>query len=234
MKSIQVENTKVESILEEDIESALNDLNVNAYLKQNSDLFICNKNNIESYKKEVIKRFISRMRRDYMMVYIFIILISIIILMLLPLFKAISTENEVGCTFTVRIFSLLVTVCLIYLYYFLWNNTFTSNIRQWWSAFFLVNYIALYIIMFLFLGALFLANLPGLIPDDSHEDILKFFLFYCCNILIILCLGLLIVFLYFIPNNCEHEDSDLQKVLSKLEEIEKRKRLEKEEEKKKK
>ena len=231
MKSIQVVNTKVESILEEDIESALNDLNVNAYLKQNSDLFICNKNNIESYKKEVIKRFISRMRRDYMMVYIFIILISIIILMLLPLFKE---GNEVGCIFTVRIFSLLVTVCLIYLYYFLWNNTFTSNIRQWWSAFFLVNYIALYIIMFLFLGALFLANFSGLIPDDSHEDILKFFLFYCCTILIILCLVSLIVFLYFIPNNCEHKDSDLQKVLSKLEEIEKRKRLEKEEEKKKK
>ena len=46
MKSIQVENTKVESILEEDIESALNDLNVNVYLNQNSDLFICNKNNI--------------------------------------------------------------------------------------------------------------------------------------------------------------------------------------------
>ena len=113
MKSIQVENTKVESILEEDIESALNDLNVNAYLKQNSDLFICNKNNIESYKKEVIKRFISRMRRDYMMVYIFIILISIIILMLLPLFEAISIVNKVGYTFTVRIFSLLVTICLI-------------------------------------------------------------------------------------------------------------------------
>ena len=47
MKSIQVENTKVESILEEDIESALNDLNVNVYLNQNSDLFICNKNNID-------------------------------------------------------------------------------------------------------------------------------------------------------------------------------------------
>ena len=43
LKSIQVENTKVESILEEDIESALNDLNVNVYLNQNSDLFICNK-----------------------------------------------------------------------------------------------------------------------------------------------------------------------------------------------
>ena len=86
MKSIQVENTKVESILEEDIESALNDLNVNAYLKQNSDLFICNKNNIESYKKEVIKRFISRMRRDYMMVYITIILTSIISLILCGLF----------------------------------------------------------------------------------------------------------------------------------------------------
>ena len=234
MKSIQVAKDQVESISEEDIKNVLKNFSDNIYLKQNLILFICDKNDIESYKKEVIKRFISRMRRDYMMVYIFIILISIIILMLLPLFEAISIVNKVGYTFTVRIFSLLVTVCLIYLYYFLWNNTFTSNIRQWWSAFFLVNYIALYIIMFLFLGALFLANLPGLIPDDSHEDILKFFLFYCCNILIILCLGLLIVFLYFIPNNCEHEDSDLQKVLSKLEEIEKRKRLEKEEEKKKK
>ena len=230
MKSIQVANTQVESISEEDIKSILNDFSDNVYLKQNLILFICDKNDIESYKKEVIKRFISRMKRDCMMVYILIILTSIIVLMLLSLFN----EEEASCIFTVRIFSLLVTICLIYLSYFLWNNTFTSNIRQWWSAFFLVNYIALYIIMFLFLGALFLANLPGLIPDDSHEDILKFFLFYCCNILIILCLGLLIVFLYFIPNNCEHKDSDLQKVLSKLEEIEKRKRLEKEEEKKKK
>ena len=145
--------------------------------------------------------------------------------MLLSLFN----EEEASCIFTVRIFSLLVTICLIYLSYFLWNNTFTSNIRQWWSAFFLVNYIALYIIMFLFLGALFLANLPGLIPDNIHEDILKFFLFYCCTILIILCLGSLIVFLYFIPNNCEHKDSDLQKVLSKLEETEDKKRLEEKE-----
>ena len=170
------------------------------------------------------------MKRDYMIVYIPIILISIIVLSI-----GLSTNYHEHVVFFC-IFSILATVCLIYLSYFLWNNTFTSNIRQWWSAFFLVNYIALYIIMFLFLGALFLANLPGLIPDDSHEDILKFFLFYCCNILIILCLGLLIVFLYFIPNNCEHKDSDLQKVLSKLEETEKEeaKKLKKKKKKKKK
>ena len=223
MKSIQVENTKVGNISEEDIKSVLNNLDVNAYLKQNFILFICDKNDIESYKKEVIKRFISRMRRDYMMVYIFIILISIIILMLLPLF---NEGNEVGYTFTVRIFSLLVTVCLIYLSYFLWNNTFTSNIRQWWSAFFLVNYIALYFIMFLFLDVLFLANL-SVFSKCLKDKVKDIFLLYCGIILIILCLGSLIVFFYFIPNNCEHEDSDLQKVLSKLEEIEKTKRLEK-------
>ena len=228
MKSIQVENTKVGNISEEDIKSILNDFSDNVYLKQNLILFICDKSDIKSYKKEVIKRFISRMKRDYMIVYIPIILISIIVLLI-----SLSTNYYEHVVFFC-IFSILATVCFIYLSYFLWNNTFTSNIRQWWSAFFLVNYIALYIIMFLFLGALFLANFSGLIPDDSHEDILKFFLFYCCTILIILCLGSLIVFLYFIPNNCEHKDSDLQKVLSKLEEIEKRKRLEKEEEKKKK
>ena len=145
MKSIQVENTKVESILEEDIESALNDLNVNAYLNQNSDLFICNKNNIESYKKEVIKRFISRMRRDYMMVYIPIILTSIISLILCGLFFNIinsidqietinfeTSSNFIENTlksylfnfkpnsiiYTLFIFSILITICFIYLSYF--------------------------------------------------------------------------------------------------------------------
>ena len=79
MKSIQVENTKVGNISEEDIKSILNDLDVNIYLKQNFILFICDKSDIKSYKKEVIKRFISRMKRDYMIVYIPIILISIMV-----------------------------------------------------------------------------------------------------------------------------------------------------------
>ena len=238
MKSIQVAKDQVESISEEDIKNVLKNFSDNIYLKQNLILFICDKNDIESYKKEVIKRFISRMRRDYMMVYIFIILISIIILMLLPLFKAISTENEVGCTFTVRIFSLLVTVCLIYLYYFLWNNTFTSNIRQWWSAFFSINYILFYMLVVTFL--VLLARCIIFINDNTlNEKLFVDLANYSLWIILVLVFpffGSLIVFFYFIPNNCEHKDSDLQKVLSKLEETEKEeaKKLKKKKKKKKK
>ena len=65
MKSIQVGN-----ISEQDIKSILKNLDVNIYLKQNFILFICDKNDIESYKKEVIERFISRMRRDSMIFYL--------------------------------------------------------------------------------------------------------------------------------------------------------------------
>ena len=277
MKSIQVENTKIENtkientkvgnILEEDIESVLKNLGVNAYLKQNLILFICDKSDIKSYKKEVIERFISRMKRDCMIVYISIMLTLIInyyliCFIILNIVESITDiiNYFIYIFYTLAAFILIIIICLIYLSYFLWNNTFTSNIRQWWSFFFFANYIVLY---FVFLNILLVSivalkifiiiylGLKKIDPNkaiDSNEKIyieskikdikenrytlakvlaLQLFLFI---------LFTFIVLFYFIPNNCEHEDSDLQKVLSKLEETEKEeaeklKRLEKEEKK---
>ena len=267
MKSIQVENTKVGNISEEDIKSILNDLDVNIYLKQNFILFICDKSDIKSYKKEVIERFISRMKRDCMIVYISIMLTLIInyyliCFIILNIVESITDiiNYFIYIFYTLAAFILIIIICLIYLSYFLWNNTFTSNIRQWWSFFFFANYIVLY---FVFLNILLVSivalkifiiiylGLKKIDPNkaiDSNEKIyieskikdikenrytlakvlaLQLFLFI---------LFTFIVLFYFIPNNCEHEDSDLQKVLSKLEETEKEeaKKLKKKKKKKKK
>ena len=225
MKSIQVAKDQVESISEEDIKNVLKNFSDNIYLKQNLILFICDKNDIESYKKEVIKRFISRMKRDYMIVYIPIILISIIVLSI-----GLSTNYHEHVVFFC-IFSILATVCLIYLSYFLWNNTFTSNIRQWWSAFFSINYILFYMLVVTFL--VLLARCIIFINDNTlNEKLFDDLANYSLWIILVLVFpffGSLIVFFYFIPNNCEHKDSDLQKVLSKLEETEDQKRLEEKE-----
>ena len=320
MKSIQVENTKVGNISEEDIKSILNDFSDNVYLKQNLILFICDKNDIESYKKEVIERFISRMRRDYMMVYIFIILICIIFLILYGLFfdiispidtkklqsffisntvkteivekyitKNLAAINPNSIIYTLFIFSILIIICSIYLSYFLWNNRFTSNIRQWWSTFFLVNSyfkvceVLLVILIQSCCFTYFIFNTSSNWRSPSKNGIEKLkeirtrqdeeknkkkestnmyssFIFtkvttrtsleqdcyimksiifdidndieYTFTILIFLImeisyciLCIFVVFFYFIPNNCEDKDCDLQKVIEKIKILKKEKEL---------
>ena len=323
MKSIQVANTQAESISEEDIKNVLKNFSDNIYLKQNFILFIYDKNDIESYKKEVIERFISRMKRDYMIVYIPIILISIISLILCGLFfnliSSIKIENinitnseylksylldfkpnSIIYTLFMFIFFILITICLIYLSYFLWNNTFTSNIRQGWSALFGINsYDKVCSILFIILmqsfgityhifdissrwrsiltdaistiekiitleseeikepylkseeikepyleSILFGQNKEKPIPEEKSISILKdrinlhtknhidhdiketYSLLIILTIeIFVLILWIFVVLFYFIPNNCEHEDCDLQKVIETIKILKKEKEL---------
>ena len=127
MKSIQVENTKIENtkvgnISEEDIKSILNDLDVNIYLKQNFILFICDKSDIKYYKKEVIERFISRMKRDCIIVYISIMLTLIInyyliCFIILNIVESITDiiNYFIYIFYTLAAFILIIIICLIYL-----------------------------------------------------------------------------------------------------------------------
>ena len=316
MKSIQVAKDQVESISEEDIKNVLKNFSDNIYLKQNLILFICDKNDIESYKKEVIKRFISRMRRDYMMVYIPIILTSIISLILCGLFFNIinsidqietinfeTSSNFIENTlksylfnfkpnsiiYTLFIFSILITICFIYLSYFLWNNRFISNIRQVWSFLFGINsYFKVCEVLFIILMQSFgityyifdisssWIDIPSKVEEpislvtknmvdykkltDLNSELtqidmnkmneinkqnlrLKYIIsgsihyinnsiqeIYALLILLImeifvLILWIFVVLFYFIPNNCEHEDCDLQKVIETIKILKKEKEL---------